>query len=170
MSEAAYEKLVEVTATWPGSCFACSNPAGLNLCFRYLPAGVVTRCQVPPMYCGFDGLVHGGIITTLLDEVSCWAIFASLGRLGVTQEMTTRFVKPVPTSTELALEGKIVDHTHRTASVRATICNGEGVLLAESVSLWVFPRLSRIAALAGVEEEILQVFLDECRYDSRPSK
>lgn len=147
---------------WPGSCFACSNPSGLQLRFRHAPDGAVTSCTVPSHYCGFDGLVHGGIIATLLDETSCWAIFASLGRLGVTREITTRFLKPVMVDTELVVSGRIVSHDARTAVVRATVSDTAGNTLAEGESSWAFPRLSRIADLAKLEEQVLQRFLDDC--------
>jgi uncharacterized protein (TIGR00369 family) len=152
----------EVMGRWPGSCFACSNPSGLNLRFVHTKDGAMTRCTIPGTYCGFDGLVHGGIIATLLDETSCWAIFARLGRLGVTREMTTRFIKPVLIGAELAVTARIVSHDPRTAMVHATICDAAGDVLAEAESAWAFPRLGRIASLAGVEEGILQDFLDDC--------
>lgn len=155
----------EITAHWPGSCFACSNPAGLRLRFWHTENGAASSCTVPATYCGFDGLVHGGIIATMLDEVSCWALFARLGKLGVTREMTTRFLKPVRTGTELLLAADISSHDQRTALVRATVSDADGVVLAEGESSWAFPRLSRIAALAGVEESVLQRFLDDCCTD-----
>ena len=154
----------EVQGHWPGSCFGCSatNPQGLKLSFRHTEQGCSTSCTVPGNLCGFDGLVHGGIIATLLDEVSGWAIFSHLGRLGVTREMTTRYQKPVPINTELIIEGRIVSHDERTAVVRATIHSTDGMLLAEGDSAWAFPRLSRMANLAGIEEGTLQQFLDSC--------
>lgn len=152
----------QVMGRWPGSCFACSSPTGLQLRFIHTPDGASTRCTVPAKYCGFDGLVHGGIIATLLDETSCWAIFACLGRLGVTREITTRFIKPVMVNTELVVSGRIISHDARNAVVRATVSDAAGNLLAEGESSWAFPRLSRIADLAGVEEQTLQNFLDDC--------
>lgn len=152
----------EVVGRWPGSCFACSNPSGLQLRFRHAPEGAVTRCTVPARYCGFDGLVHGGIIATILDETSCWAIFARLGKLGVTREMTTRFLKPVMVDTELVASGRVVSHDSRSAVVRSTLSDAAGNLLAEGESSWAFPRLSRIAELSKVEEQLLQRFLDDC--------
>jgi uncharacterized protein (TIGR00369 family) len=147
---------------WPGDCFACSSPNGLKLQFWHAPEGAESKYVVSPAYCGFDGLVHGGIIATMLDEASCWAIFARLGRLGVTQAMNTKYHKPVRTETELTIRARIAEHDARRAVVLAFISDAEGTVLAESESIWVFPRLSRIATLAGVEEGVLQDFLDRC--------
>lgn len=154
----------DIQGHWPGSCFGCSsgNPKGLQLRFTHTDDGCVTRCTISDTYCGFDGLVHGGIIATLLDEAAGWAIFARIGRLGVTREMTTRYLKPVPTNTELLVNGIIVSHDDRGAVVRSTIHAADGALLAEGESSWAFPRLGRIATLANVPEGTLQQFLDNC--------
>jgi uncharacterized protein (TIGR00369 family) len=131
--------------------------------FRRAAQGCVAECTVPDRLCGFDGLVHGGIIATLLDEAAAWAVIAHLGRLGLTREMTTRYLRPVPTNTEILLKGGINSHDGHNAVVRSAIHATDGALLAESESSWAFAKLSRIASVAGVEETILQQFLDDCR-------
>ena len=155
----------EIAGRWPGACFGCSdsNPYELRLRFRQTEYGCVTNCTIAQTYCGFDGLVHGGIIATLLDEAAAWAVIARLGRLGVTREMTTRYLNPVPTATELVVSGTITSHDERGAVVHSFIRAADGTLLAEAESAWAFPRLSRIANLAGVEEVHLQQFIDSCR-------
>jgi acyl-CoA thioesterase FadM len=152
----------KIMKSWPGSCFACSNPAGLQLKFWHAPEGVETKCEVSAAYCGFDVVVHGGIIATILDEAPCWAIFAKLGRLGVTQKMTSQYHRPVQTETEFSVNARVSSHDARHALVRAEISDAEGTVLAESESSWVFPRLSRIASLAGADEKMLQSFLNDC--------
>jgi acyl-CoA thioesterase FadM len=76
--------------------------------------------------------------------------------------MTIRYLKPVPTVTELTVTGTITSHDEKGADVRSFIHASDGTLLAEAESAWAFPRLSRIAALAGVEEAHLQQFIDSC--------
>jgi len=155
----------EIKARWPGACFGCSpnNPHGLKLRFRHAEQGCVTRCSLPDSLCGFDGLVHGGILSTVLDETAAYALFAHLGRFAVTREMTTRFIKPVATNTEIVVEGRVVRHDEVKALVHCSIHSLDGVLLTEADSDWVFVKISRIASLAGVEEEVLRGFLKQCR-------
>jgi uncharacterized protein (TIGR00369 family) len=157
--------LPPVRGRWPGTCFVCSegHPHGLGLRFHHTEDGVVCLCTIPPSYCGFDGMVHGGIISTLMDEAAAYALFARHGKLGVTREMSTRFLKPVPTGAELRVEGRVVMFAPPNGEVAMSIYDGAGELLAEGRSFWSFPRLSRIAALAGVREEVLQSFLDDCQ-------
>ncbi|MDD3294828.1 MAG: PaaI family thioesterase [Geobacteraceae bacterium] len=155
----------EIKALWPGACFGCSpnNTNGLKLRFRHAEQGCVTRCSLADSLCGFDGLVHGGILSTILDETAAYALFAHLGRFAVTQEMTTRFIKPVATNTEIVVEGRVVRHDKVKARVHCSIHSPDGVLLTEADSDWVFVKTSRIASLAGVEEAVLLDFLEQCR-------
>lgn len=155
----------EIKAVWPGSCFACSpsNPNGLKLRFRFAEQGCVTRCSIPDSLCGFDGLVHGGILSTIIDETAAWALFAHLGRFAVTRELTTRFIKPVATNSEIVVEGRVVSHDRVRARVQCSILSPDGVLLTAADSDWVFVKTSRVASLSGVGEEVLLDFLEQCR-------
>ena len=165
IADCDYGDCPEITGRWPGSCFGCSdaNPHGLHLRFRHTERGCATNCAIAETFCGFDGLVHGGVVATLLDEAAAWALIARLGRLGVTRAMTIRYLKPVPTAAELSITGVIDSHDERSAIVRSSIHAQDGSLLAEAESTWAFPRLSRIAALAGVGEATLEQFIDSCR-------
>lgn len=154
----------EIKGIWPGSCFGCSgtNRHGLQLRFLHTDSGSLTRISVTDSFCGFDGLVHGGIIATLLDEAAAWALFGHLGRFGLTREMITRYLKPIPTSRKLVLTGDVISHDERNASVTSSIRDESGTLLAEGESTWAFPKLSRIATLTGIEEVVLRQFLNDC--------
>ncbi|TSK08152.1 MAG: PaaI family thioesterase [Geobacter sp.] len=157
--------LPKVQGRWPGSCFVCSegHPHGLGLRFHHTTDGVACVTSIPATYCGFDGMVHGGIISALMDEAAAYALFARHGKLGVTRDITVRFLKPVPTGTDIRVVGEIVSFDPPQAEVAMAIYDAEGQRLAEGRTNWSFPRLSRIAALAGVEEGVLQDFLDDCR-------
>lgn len=157
--------LPPVRGRWPGNCFVCSegHPHGLQIRFHHTESGVVSLCRVPGSYCGFDGMVHGGIISALMDEAAAYALFARHGKLGVTREMTVRFLKPVHTDSDIRVEARIVSFTPAAADVAMSIHAPDGTCLAEAESRWAFPRLSRIATLAGVDEGVLQQFLDDCQ-------
>ena len=57
------------------SCFVCgeSNPLGLQLRFHADGDEVRTRFVPRPEHIGFKGVVHGGLLATLLDEIMVWA-------------------------------------------------------------------------------------------------
>ena len=150
--------LREIPCNFSTNCYGCSrnNPRGLQLRFCLSDQGCLTRCSIPGYLCGFDGLVHGGIIATLLDEVAAWTNFAYLLRIGVTLEASVRYLKPVPTETEILLEGKVVRHDEKSSVIASTIRSAEGTLLTESQSKWLLPDYSTLARVTGIDEQTLE--------------
>jgi len=97
------------------ACFGCGpqNPDGLRLEFTRL--GVTTienRKLLDPMFSSIDGLVHGGIITSLIDETSGVAAQMALEdpatQIVVTAELNIRFRRPVPIAEELVTRAELV--------------------------------------------------------------
>jgi hypothetical protein len=151
----------EVPNYWTGRCFGCSttNPHGLHLRFWYSEQGCFTRCTIPDYLCGLEGIVHGGILALLLDEVAEWTVIARLGRFGITRNISIWYWKLVRTNTEIIVESQIINQDERNAVQRSTIRSADGTLMAESRSEWLLPKLSTIASMASVDEATLQQFL-----------
>ncbi len=145
----------------PGGCFGCSttNPYSLRLRFWYSEHGCSTRCSIPDYLCGLDGLVHGGILALLMDEVAQWTNIARLGLLGVTRNISVQYYRPMKTETEMIVESQIISHEEKSAVQQSTVHSADGTLVAESRSEWIFPRLSTIAGMASVNEATLQEFM-----------
>jgi uncharacterized protein (TIGR00369 family) len=110
--------------------------------------------------CGFDGIVHGGIIATLMDEVGAWTIISNIGRFGITKKISIRYLKPVPINAEVVVEGRIINQDEKNAVLNITIHSIDGVLLTESESKWVFANLSTVANMSGFDEPLLKQFLE----------
>ena len=160
----------EVPNYWSGHCFGCSkeNEHGLQLRFWLSERGCYTKCSVPEHMCGMDGIVHGGIVAFLLDEVAEWAFIDRLNHLAATQEMTVRYLEPVRTNTEIVVESQIVSHDKKSALLKSSVRSTDGILMAESESKWALPKLSNMAKMAGIDESYLQQFLDKySRYRDR---
>ena len=151
----------EIPNYWTGNCFGCSrtNTQGLNLRFWLSEKGCYTRCAIPNHLCGIDGLVHGGIITLLLEEVAQWTIITHLGRFGMTREISVRYLKPVPTNTEILVEAQIINQGEKNIVFRSTVFNSEGIFMVESKSDWIFVSPSAIAKVTAVDELVLREFL-----------
>jgi uncharacterized protein (TIGR00369 family) len=77
-------------------CFGCGdhNAIGLHLRFAAASDGVAARFTPGHHHQGYDSLVHGGIISTLLDEAMAWAA-AKAGIWAVTAELSIRFRRPL---------------------------------------------------------------------------
>jgi acyl-coenzyme A thioesterase PaaI-like protein len=79
------------------SCFVCgeANPLGLKLRFETDGRQVRTRFVPRPEHAGFNHVVHGGLISTLLDEIMVWACAVQTKRFGFCAELNVRFVSPL---------------------------------------------------------------------------
>ena len=79
-------------------CYVCgqSHPRGLRIRFFTGSFGQVCACFKPDCtQTGYKDVVHGGVISTLLDELLGWPIALQTGRVAVTGELTVRFRKPM---------------------------------------------------------------------------
>jgi acyl-coenzyme A thioesterase PaaI-like protein len=125
---------VDLSFPEDGGCFGCSqsNQAGMQLRFRREGARVLATYRIPDRFHGAPGVAHGGIVATILDEVSCAAAVFVADRFVVTGELVIRYERPVPIETSLQLDAEIVDRTHaRYASIAAHVRRGD-VILARS--------------------------------------
>jgi uncharacterized protein (TIGR00369 family) len=139
-------------------CFGCSpyNAKGLKLKMWYTEKGCMSYYTIPNEYCGFKGLAHGGIIATLLDEVAAWTIVAHLFRVGITRQISIRYLKPVPTSEELEVEGELIQNDEQNAVVHTKIRSKEGIILAKAESKWLLPTFSTIEEITGINKEEME--------------
>lgn len=115
------------------SCFVCgvANPLGLNLGFERDGSGVRARFRLRPEHAGFKGVVHGGLVATVLDEAMVWAIGVRAGCFAYSAELTVRYRRPVPPEAELVVRGELTDHPRpKLLLARAELCDAGGVLLA----------------------------------------
>jgi len=98
---------MKIPTTDANMCFGCSqkNPIGLKL--QFIIEGDLCRSAFTagPDHQGWNGCVHGGIISTLLDEVMAqWIWLQDIP--AATAEMTIRFSKAVPIDLPLTLESR----------------------------------------------------------------
>jgi uncharacterized protein (TIGR00369 family) len=79
------------------NCFGCAkkNPIGLALEFELIGDEVICEWLPTANYQGFEGMLHGGIISTIMDEVGAWTVQLILKTAGVTSELNVKYLKPV---------------------------------------------------------------------------
>ncbi len=106
-------------------CFVCSpaNQRGLRLSFFWEEESseVLTYLQTDETLSGFPRILHGGVQTTVLDELAFWAVFVPFRVLTVTAEINVRFLKPVPTGCRIVARAKGRRPRHRLARVKASL-------------------------------------------------
>jgi acyl-coenzyme A thioesterase PaaI-like protein len=121
-----------------GRCFACGpqNEIGIGLRFAAVEDGVASEIIVPQQFQGWRGIVHGGIVMTLLDEGMAHAA-AAAGSRGVTAELTARFRAPVPVDAPLRVTGRIAWRRGRVFGLEASVLAADGSVLAEGTGKFV---------------------------------
>jgi acyl-coenzyme A thioesterase PaaI-like protein len=110
------------------TCFACGsdNAQGLQLKFDTDPDGTVKASFIPgPTWEGPRGIVHGGIVTTLLDEAMAKAV-AATGYRGMTAELQVRFRQYAETGEQLQVRGWVVRHKTRLIEAEAMLLASDG--------------------------------------------
>jgi acyl-coenzyme A thioesterase PaaI-like protein len=122
-------------------CFGCGrlNPWGLKLSFYESADGSGLWAQWTPVrqHEGYDGIAHGGIVTTVLDEVMAWTayrqrIWAVTGRIAV------RFRRPVEIGVATRASGRIVADRGRLLELAGELRReSDGVVLAEATGTFV---------------------------------
>jgi uncharacterized protein (TIGR00369 family) len=108
-------------------CYVCGkdNPAGLKVQFEidHTARTITGRFTPRREHEGWEGIVHGGIIATLLDEAMV-KLAAHLGERAVSAEITVKFKAPAAPGEELIVTGRIVKEANRLIEAEAIVKKG----------------------------------------------
>ena len=120
-------------------CFVCGieNPIGLKMAFYQDAEGRVAAKFTPgDEHQGYPGVVHGGIVTAMLDE--------TLGRLAIAAErwmvtgrINIRFRQPIPIGETLTVVGEVVTWKKRVLEARGEIRLADGQVGAEATGTFL---------------------------------
>jgi len=142
----------KVTAKQPNSkmCLVCGlkNPFGLHTSFYELDNNELLAIFKPrEEHQSYPGRLHGGIISTILDEAIGRAIMIeSEGEIwGVTIELRVRFKKPVPLLEELRVIGRITKNGSRFFEGTGELLLEDGTVAAEGHGKYLKAPLEKIA-------------------------
>ena len=140
------------------SCFGCGpgNVAGLKMNFLSDNQSVISYVTVPAHFCGWENIVHGGIVSTILDEIMGWTAIYILRKVVLTKRMTVDFLKPVKVNQELFVQGEVLEMCDdRNALVRASITSPAGEFCAESQGVFRVFTINEASQLGLLEKDIL---------------
>lgn len=119
-------------------CFVCGDKHehGLNAKFYFDGKKAVTEIVATKEFEGYRGIYHGGIISSLLDEVMIKAILAQ-GKFVVTAELTVRFVAPVLVGEKVFFEGQIERSRGRVYHTSGEARGDDGKLYATATAKYL---------------------------------
>ena len=126
------------------NCFACAphNPSGLKMEFYSNGDEVVSYWTPSDNFQSWLGVVHGGIQTTMLDEIGGWLVMQELDTCGVTAKMETKFLKPLLFADgQVEIRAKLIKTVRNIAIVNAWILNGKGEICAQAeLTYYTYPQ------------------------------
>jgi len=143
-------------------CFACgtANPIGLNLQFYRSGNSICSDITLGQYHEGWDNMAHGGIVSTVLDEVMSWTILYFKRVFFVTRKMEVKYIKPVLIGEPLTVKGKLMEENRQNLiTARAEIFNDKGQLLSRSKGEFMELPSERLSAVSeGLKREMVALF------------
>jgi uncharacterized protein (TIGR00369 family) len=122
-------------------CFVCGrdNAGGLRLDPSSEDGRALLEWTPEPTYQGYAGVLHGGIISTLLDETMAHAVLSRVGR-APTVEIDVQFLKLVRTGVPLRVTAVVLEQRKRIVIAEAELVQDGEVRARASGKFIVVPK------------------------------
>jgi len=145
---------------WSDTCFVCGekNPCGIHGRFEEVGSEVHLRIVVDSCHDGYPGVVHGGVVSAMLDETIGWACSVAVHRLCMTRELTLQFRHPVPSGRPLLVRGWMTGKKGRLLLGAGQIEDEHGATLARGKGVFY-----------ALEEQRSREVLEQLKLEGRPA-
>lgn len=159
----------EETASWQflanvdKECFACGpdNLHGLQMRFESDGTHLRSKLTLEKRFRGWSNLIHGGVISTILDETMGWTVIWLTKKLMLTKGMQVNFIKPVRIGTTVTATGYIRKQiSERKIEVVAGITNEKGDLCASSSGEFALFSRKQFLRMGIMPEEEIDAMLN----------
>ncbi len=128
-------------AATQSACFVCGrdNPRGLQILFERQDDGNMTATWTPSStWEGFRGIVHGGVVSSVLDEAMSKSV-AATGHAALTAELRVRFRRQVTSGSTFFIRGWIVNRNKRMIKTEAALTTADGTEHAHAWATFLPP-------------------------------
>ena len=124
-------------------CFGCSpeNPNGLQMEFYEDGEFLVSEWEPKTHLQGYGNVLHGGIQTTLLDEIASWVVYVKARTGGVTANLEVKFKKAAYVNKgKLKVRAKLTKTDKRFAYIFSELLDEEGDVCSQAeLRYYLFP-------------------------------
>lgn len=120
-------------------CFGCSpgNPLGLKMEFFEDGNEIISYWRPQEHHQGWVGMLHGGVIATLMDETAGWVVTRKLQTAGVTSRLALHYIKPVKADdTLLTLRAHIKERRRNLVFICCILEDSRGEKCAEAEAVY----------------------------------
>ncbi len=133
------DRIAEIKARYD-QCFGCGmgNPIGLHLddFVPDGPDGIATSFTPRAEYRGFDGVLHGGVLATALDETLAWTAMLRAEVLVVTATLQLKYRAPADPTQTFRVSGRIAERRGKRLRLEGRVAAGPDVV-AEASGLFL---------------------------------
>jgi uncharacterized protein (TIGR00369 family) len=114
-------------------CFACGkeNPDGLQMEFESIGDDIRSRVVFPRKFQGYSDVVHGGLISTVLDETMV-TLVNRMGYVALTAELCVRFREPVRVGEAVVVSASLVEKRGKVFRLAAQATREDGTIVASA--------------------------------------
>lgn len=104
-------------------CFGCApqHPIGFRLSFEEQGEEIVTSFTPSLDHQGPPGIMHGGLVTTLADELAAWTVLVFAGKFGFTTSMSARLHRAIRVGLPVLGRGRLLSKPRRMVDVAVTL-------------------------------------------------
>lgn len=143
-------------------CFGCgpANPHGLKLRFFRDGDAAVTRFTPGPLHQGPPGIMHGGLVTTVADELAGWTLILLRDKFGFTAEINAKLKRPIRIGAEVEGRGRIARDGRRIVRLACELSQGGTVAFTSELAFVLLDR-------GGAEQLLQQPLPDAWRHYCR---
>lgn len=156
------------THLWSKECFACgiNNSHGLHMKFYSDGCKYITSSlKLEKRFKGWDQLIHGGIISTVLDELMAWAVICLTKNIMLTKSITTKYYSKVITDTEIQAFAWIEEIKPKEVILKSELYDDKNNLCTQAIGIYAMFPLKIATKLHLMSEESaigFEKFLSTC--------
>jgi uncharacterized protein (TIGR00369 family) len=150
------------------TCFGCgpANDHGLKMKFFGNDEMIYSDITVPDYLLGWNGVVHGGILSTMLDEVMGWSAIYLLKKFILTKTMTINYYRPVLVGETRHIEGSLKEkNSEKEATMTGRIYNSKNELCVTSTGIFALFEIEKIKKMGIMQEKDLDDFEKAMNFD-----
>jgi acyl-coenzyme A thioesterase PaaI-like protein len=135
-------------------CFGCSprNDIGLALRMAVIGEEVVSEVVFSPKYASYPGVVHGGIVGVVVDEVMGDAIALRYGALAFSQTLRTKYLEPVRVGRHYRCIARVTRLGDGPFKAEADLVDAEGAVVVMASATFQHIRADQAREQMGLDE------------------
>jgi acyl-coenzyme A thioesterase PaaI-like protein len=150
--------MIEIKQSSTHHCFVCGTKNSHGLKIKFFSDGngyVFAHKTFSRDFQGYSGIVHGGVISAVLDEAAGRTPLKGIRpeAMIVTGKLEVKYIKPVLIGEPILIESKLIAHKGRVYIAKSTLKNSNGELLAEAEVTLIEPGKSLVDSITPSEDQ-----------------